>query len=235
MKKISSLALAFLLFVTSVIANPKKEKCTYIKFETTKGDLILKLYNETPKHRDNMIDLVKTGFYDSILFHRVIKNFMIQGGDPDSKQATAQQSLGNGEAKNRALISAEFNPNLIHRKGVLAAARDNNPEKSSSNCQFYIVQGKTFKDTDLDMMEQRSGWKYTAEQRNSYKTIGGTPHLDNNYTVYGELVNGFETLDAIASVKTAAADRPEQDIRILKGTILKKYKSKKSKCFLFNL
>jgi peptidyl-prolyl cis-trans isomerase B (cyclophilin B) len=182
-----------------------------------------------------MIDLVKTGFYDSILFHRVIKNFMIQGGDPDSKQATAQQSLGNGEAKNRALIPAEFNPNLIHRKGVLAAARDNNPEKSSSNCQFYIVQGKTFKDTDLDMMEQRSGWKYTAEQRNSYKTVGGTPHLDNNYTVYGELVNGFETLDAIASVKTAAADRPEQDVRIIKGTVLKKYKNKKSKCFLFSL
>jgi cyclophilin family peptidyl-prolyl cis-trans isomerase len=97
------------------------------------------------------------------------------------------------------------------------------------------VQGKTFKDTDLDMMEQRSGWKYTAEQRNSYKTVGGTPHLDNNYTVYGELVNGFETLDAIASVKTAAADRPEQDVRIIKGTVLKKYKNKKSKCFLFSL
>jgi peptidyl-prolyl cis-trans isomerase B (cyclophilin B) len=234
MKKITSLFVLMTLCFSIVIAKPKKEKNTYIKFQTTKGDLILKLYNETPKHRDNMIELVKGGFYDSILFHRVIKNFMIQGGDPESKKANAQQSLGNGEAPNRKLIPAEFNPNLIHRKGVLAAARDNNPEKSSSNCQFYIVQGRTFKDTDLDMMEQRSGWKYTAEQRNTYKTIGGTPHLDNNYTVYGELVNGFEALDAIASVKTGAADRPEQDVRITKAVVLKKYKTKKTKCFLFN-
>jgi len=234
MKKITSLLVLMTLCFSVVIAKPKKEKNTYIKFQTTKGDLILKLYNETPKHRDNMIELVKSGFYDSILFHRVIKNFMIQGGDPDSKKANAQQTLGNGEAPNRNLIPAEFNPNLIHRKGVLAAARDNNPAKSSSNCQFYIVQGRTFKDTDLDMMEQRSGWKYTAEQRNAYKTIGGTPHLDNNYTVYGELMNGFEVLDAIASVKTGAADRPEQDVRITKAMVLKKYKTKKSKCFLIN-
>ena len=218
MKKISSLVLSLLLFVTTVIANPKKEKCTYIKFETTKGELILKLYNETPKHRDNMIDLVKTGFYDSILFHRVIKNFMIQGGDPDSKQATAQQSLGNGEAKNRALIPAEFNPNLIHRKGVLAAARDNNPEKSSSNCQFYIVQGKKIDTAQLrQTAEQRikanpNSYNYTAAQKEIYQRIGGTPFLDQNYTVFGEVISGLNVLDAIANSPTQPGDRPKKDI-----------------------
>ncbi len=231
MKKITSI-LFILLFTTSFLFAKdkiKKEKTTFIQMKTTQGDFVLKLYNETPKHRDNMIALVKAGFYDSLLFHRVIKNFMIQGGDPDSKMAIANQMLGSGEAPNIPRVPAEFNPALYHKKGALAAARDGNPEKASSNCQFYIVQGKTFTDADLSNMEKRNSWIYTTEQRNMYKTIGGTPHLDNGYTVYGELVSGFDILDAIAAVKVGQSDRPVTDVRILKAKILKKYKIKKPK------
>ena len=223
--------LALLFTCLSIGQSFAKEKS--IKIETNYGVIILKLYDNTPLHTANLVKLCKEHYFDSTLFHRVIPSFVIQGGDPDSKHAGPEKQLGDGDLS--YLVPAEINAVNYHKRGALGMARDNNPEKKSSACQFYIVQGRTFKDSDLDMMEQRSGWKYTAEQRNSYKTVGGTPHLDNNYTVYGELVNGFETLDAIASVKTAAADRPEQDVRIIKGTVLKKYKNKKSKCFLFSL
>jgi peptidyl-prolyl cis-trans isomerase B (cyclophilin B) len=151
---------------------------------------------------------------------------MIQGGDPQSKGAPAGAMLGNGEIPGIPRVKAEFNPKYIHKKGALAAARDGNPEKASSNCQFYIVQGKTFTDVEIDRMQGRSGWTYTPEQRELYKTLGGTPHLDNNYTVYGELMQGFSVLDAIAAVAKDSNDRPIEDVRILDVTILKKYKEK---------
>lgn len=234
MKKIFTLSVIMLVFVGISFADKKdkkskKEKNTYVEMKTTMGTMVLKLYNETPLHRDNFIKIVKEKQYDSLLFHRVIKNFMIQGGDPTSKNAQANAPLGSGEIKGVSRVPAEFNPALYHKKGALAAARDGNPQKASSNCQFYIVQGKLFTDADLDRMETHNGWKYTSEQREMYKTVGGTPHLDNNYTVYGELVSGMEVLDAIASVKTAVADRPVEDVRILQTKLLKKFKEKKVK------
>jgi peptidyl-prolyl cis-trans isomerase B (cyclophilin B) len=191
----------------------------YIQMTTTQGIIKLKLYNETPLHRDNFVKLVKEGFYDSLLFHRVIKGFMIQGGDPDSKKAQVGQMLGMGDVGYK--IPAEFSPELIHKKGVLAAARDNNPEKASSGCQFYIVQGKTYDEAQLDNMQRRVGWIYTPGQRDAYKNIGGTPMLDNNYTVFGEVLEGIEVVDAIAGVKTNPMDRPEVDVRILKCKLVK--------------
>ncbi len=232
MKRILSLSLTLLIIANVAFAHKdkkKKEKNTYVEVKTTMGTMVLKLYNETPLHRDNFINNVKSKQYDSVLFHRVIKSFMIQGGDPTSKKADANAMLGSGDIPGVARIPAEFNPALYHKKGALAAARDGNPEKASSNCQFYIVQGKTFTDADLNRMEQYSGWKYTPEQREMYKTIGGTPHLDNNYTVYGELVAGMDVLDAIANVKVGTSDRPTVDVRIIETKLLKKFKVKKEK------
>jgi cyclophilin family peptidyl-prolyl cis-trans isomerase len=234
MKRILSLSIILLAFVSFSYADKKekkakKEKNTYVEMQTTMGTMVLKLYNETPLHRDNFIKIVKAKQYDSVLFHRVISAFMIQGGDPTSKNAGPGVSLGSGDIPGVPRIAAEFNPALYHKKGALAAARDGNPEKASSNCQFYIVVGKKFVDADLDRMQSYNGWKYTNEQREVYKNIGGTPHLDNNYTVYGELVSGMEVLDAIAAAKTAPGDRPLVDVRILKTKLLKKYKVKKEK------
>lgn len=224
MKKLLAVLLA--LTCSFGVAEAKKKKNTYVRLTTSYGSCVIRLYNETPKHRDNFIRLTEKGFYDSLMFHRVIRNFMIQGGDPESKYAIPGAVLGDGGPN--YVVAAEFNPNLIHKKGVLAAARDNNPEKSSSSCQFYIVQGKTFTDEQLDMMQKKNGMTYTAEQREIYKTIGGTPHLDNNYTVYGEVVEGLDMIDKIAGVKTGPNDRPIDDVR-MKVEVLKKYKEKKVK------
>ncbi|MEY4875456.1 MAG: hypothetical protein RL708_605 [Bacteroidota bacterium] len=222
MKNIATIIFV-LLFTTTVFA--KKTTETKVKMETTMGTIVLKLYNETPLHRDNFINMVKAHSYDSLLFHRVINHFMIQGGDPNSKHAKPNEMLGNGEMPNVKRIPAEFKTDLyIHKKGVLAAARDNNPEKASSNCQFYIVQGKTYTEAELNMMSQRGGIKYTPQQIETYKTIGGTPYLDGGYTVYGEVVEGIDVLDKIENVKTAPGDRPIEDVRIIKCTILKNKK-----------
>src|SRR2546428_1024335 len=151
MKKINLLLILSVLSVTFAFAQ-KKEKNTYVKFSTDSGSCIIRLYNETPLHRDNFIKLTEQHFYDSLMFHRVIKNFMIQGGDPDSKHAASGTLLGEGDVG--YTVPAEFRDTLFHKKGVLAAARDDNPEKASSGCQFYIVQGKVFNDQQLDVLEQ---------------------------------------------------------------------------------
>lgn len=186
----------------------------YVLIKTDKGECLLKLYNETPKHRDNFIKLVKTGYYDNLLFHRVIHNFMVQGGDPDSRNAAPKQELGNGGPDYK--ITSEIQEGLFHKKGTIGAARDNNPAKESSASQFYLVQGKKFSEAGLDSLEtlRMQGKKFSAAQRAAYTTIGGTPHLDGNYTVFGELLRGIPTVDAIAMVKTDSKDRPVEDVHM---------------------
>lgn len=249
----------------------ENEKRTLVKLETTMGNITVALYNETPKHRDNFIKLVKEGVYDSTLFHRVIKQFMIQAGDPDSKNASDTAMLGSGDVG--YTIPAEFNPKFFHKKGVLAAARqgdDVNPEKASSGCQFYIVTGRKFtepqllgmenkineqreealfdslarqhmkeiykmrkagdnagllelQDTleaqDRELADKEEKFRFTPEQIKAYSTIGGAPHLDGSYTVFGEVTEGMEVVDNIEIAKTNRADRPIENIRILKASI----------------
>ena len=236
MKKIT---LLFLMAITTVTVIGQKDstlkKKDYKKdvlLETSMGDMVVRLSDSTPLHRDNFLKLVKMGYYDGILFHRVINHFMIQAGDPESKNAEYGKMLGNGGPA--YTIPAEFKPGLFHKKGVIAAARDNNPQKASSGSQFYIVQGKVFTDADLDKVEitRLGGRKIPADQREVYKTLGGTPHLDQNYTVFGELVSGFDVLDKIAAVptnKTTAPDRPETDVKIISASLIKRPKEKKKK------
>lgn len=202
----------FLLFMASAYAN--KPQHLYVKIITDKGEGIIRLYNETPQHRDNFVKLVNEDFFSQLLFHRVIKNFMIQGGDPNSRGAEAGQRLGNGGLDYR--VPAEFQPHLFHKKGSLAAARDNNPEKASSSTQFYLVQGRTFTDAGLDSLEvmRLEGRKIPEAHRQVYRTLGGVPHLDQNYTVYGEMVFGIELIDSIAAVETDQYDRPVADQRM---------------------
>lgn len=204
----------FTMIICSVLFHPiyAQQKEQVVLLSTSYGDIKLKLYNETPKHSDNFKKLAKEGFYNGTLFHRVISGFMIQGGDPDSKNAKPGQALGNGSAGDR--IPAEFNSKLFHKKGALAAARDNNPEKASSGCQFYIVQGTVIAGAQLDAFEQRSGKKFSPEQRKAYTTVGGSPHLDGEYTVYGEVIEGLDVIDKIASVKRDQNDRPLEDIKM---------------------
>jgi len=187
--------------------SPYTKGSTKVKITTPMGEIVVKLYDSTPKHRDNFIKLVSQKFYDSLLFHRVIGGFMIQGGDPLSKNAASGTMLGSGGG-DMTRIPAEFNRNLIHKKGTLCAARDGNPEKASSACQFYLVQGKPVSEPELFNIEQGNGNSYTPAQRETYKTIGGTPFLDMNYTVFGETISGLEVIDKIAAVKTDGANRP---------------------------
>ncbi|MCC6833628.1 MAG: peptidylprolyl isomerase [Cytophagales bacterium] len=182
---------------------------------TNYGNLVVKLFNETPLHRDNFVAKVKSGFYDSLLFHRVINNFMIQGGDPTSKKATESDRLGGGSAPGER-IAAEFRTEqgIYHKRGALAAARDNNPEKASSNCQFYIVQRPAWRATQLDSTIVQRKLTLNDAQKQLYTTQGGTPHLDGGYTVFGELLSGYDVLDKIASTKTNPSDRPIEDVRM---------------------
>lgn len=186
-----------------------------VKISTKYGDMIVVLYDETPKHRDNFVKLANEGFYDGTLFHRVMKDFMIQGGDPDSKNATPDQRLGVGGPG--YTIEAEFNPEFYHKKGALAAARQGdqvNPERRSSGSQFYLVQGKKYTATELNRFAQQTGAFYTAEQINVYQTLGGTPFLDTQYTVFGEVVDGMDVIDKIAAVSTSAQNRPVEDLEM---------------------
>jgi peptidyl-prolyl cis-trans isomerase B (cyclophilin B) len=217
MKKI--FLLVFVCF--SFIAEAKKNKNKFVVIETNKGSIKIEVFNDVPQHAANFLKLAKEGFYDSLLFHRVIPSFMIQGGDPDSKRSVSKQMLGNGDVGYK--VPAEFKlPTYYHKKGALAAARDNNPEKASSGCQFYIVVGKIFTDADLNNMEQRGHFKYSEQARTDYKTIGGTPHLDGDYTVYGQVVMGQEIVDAISLVPRDTNNRPNEDVRILNIKIKKK-------------
>ena len=230
MKKIIVASTGILLVFVSIAQDStlrKKDRRRDVLLQTNYGNITVRLSDSTPLHRDNFLKLVKVGFYDSVLFHRVIKNFMIQSGDPDSKHAAAGQPLGNGGPSYR--VPADFRATLFHKKGVIAAARDDNPEKASSGGQFYIVLGKVFTNAGLDSVEtfRLKGRKIPAAQREVYTTIGGTPHLDQNYTVFGEVVKGLDVVDKIASVETSKGmdrDRPIEDVRIIKAKLVKRKK-----------
>ena len=278
MKKTTILFTLILCCITACTGNQKKnnnmanDNATLVKIETTMGDITVKLYDETPKHKENFIKLVKEGVYDSTLFHRVIKNFMIQAGDPTSKTASATDTLGSGDVG--YTIPAEFNPKFFHKRGVLAAARqgdDVNPNKESTGCQFYILTGRKFSEAQMINMENQMNearldtvfqalarkhmkeiykmrkandmeglmelqdslenqarkevakepaLKFTPEQIKAYTTVGGAPHLDGSYTVFGEVVDGMNVVAEIETAKTNRQDRPTQDIRILKATVV---------------
>lgn len=274
MRRIFCFGFLLLFLGSACVPHKKKESqeppVTKVEMLTSYGEIVLKLYNETPLHRDNFIKIVNDGVLDSVLFHRVIENFMIQGGDTQSKFAQPSDTLGNSDLP--YTVPAEIQPGLFHKKGVLAAARDNNPERESSSTQFYIVQGKVFNDSLLDLSEKRiNNWlatyyakhdsayasqldslkeaiknedesaverfnknfaelakSYTnfeayripESHRQVYKTTGGTPHLDQNYTIFGEVVSGLNVLDSIAAAETNALDRPLTDIRILRIKIM---------------
>jgi cyclophilin family peptidyl-prolyl cis-trans isomerase len=221
MKKAFSLILCCLA-INSFAFRPKNK---YVKIETSRGSCIIRLYNETPLHRNNFVRLAKKHVFDGTLFHRVINNFMIQGGDPDSKNSKPGAVLGEGDLG--YTVPAEFRDSLFHKKGVLAAARDDNPEKASSASQFYLVQGKIFTDEQIDDLENnRLKFKIPDWQRKIYKTNGGTPHLDKNYTVYGEVVMGIDMVDAISIVTTDSNNRPLTDIRMT-VTVLKRRAARK--------
>jgi len=218
------------LFAQQNIKLKKKDRKKDVELITTEGAIVLRLYDSTPLHRDNFLRLVKSHYYDSILFHRVIKNFVIQAGDPNSKYAQPGQPLGNGGPN--YTIPAEFRQTIFHRKGVLAAARqgDNvNPEKRSSASQFYIVEGRTFTDKELDSIEvvRLNGYRIPPSHRDVYKKTGGTPQLDQNYTIFGEVERGLDVIDRIASLPTskgADKDRPLEDIRIIKAKLVRRKK-----------
>jgi len=204
----------------------RSTKSQYVSIKTDKGEVFIRLYNETPLHCDNFLKLARNGYFNNTLFHRVIPSFMIQGGDPDSKNAAPGKMLGDGGPS--YTIPAEFNDSLFHKKGALAAARDDNPTKASSGSQFYLVQGKTYTDEELDRVEKvrLKGRKIPIKQRAFYKTIGGTPFLDQNYTVFGEIVKGFEVVDAIAGAPRDQNDRPLENIS-MQVTVMKKKDIKK--------
>ena len=197
----------------SVLLGFCQKKETTVLIHTNLGDIRVKLYDSTPLHRDNFLKLAREGYYDSLMFHRVIRDFMIQGGDPDSKNAPAGALLGGGEPGYE--LPAEIQ--APHLRGVLAAARMPdavNPGRKSNGSQFFIVQGQIQTDETLNQWEQRLNIKYSPEWRAQYKVKGGTPQLDGQYTVFGEVVEGLDVLDKIAAVPRDANDRPLEDIRM---------------------
>ncbi len=209
MKKVLILT-AILAIAHLGFAQKKSKKDHLVTISTQFGDMQLVLYDETPKHKANFLKLAEEGFYNNTLFHRVIDGFMIQGGDPDSKKAKPGDPLGEGDLG--YTIPAEFNDKLFHKKGVIAAARDNNPQKASSASQFYLAQGKVFKEEDFEAVERRIGRPVPAAHKDVYKKIGGVPHLDQNYTVYGIVIKGLDVIDKIAQQPKDSRDRPAKDI-----------------------
>ena len=227
MKKLTLSLLAVLTFSVAAIAQKTK-----IVIETEHGKIVMALYDGTPKHRDNMTKLANEHFFDSLLFHRCIPQFVIQGGDPNSKNAKPGDMLGNGEHGPR--IPAEIDTQYYHKRGAVGMARDGNPEKASSGCQFYIVTGKKYSDEELNNLEahnkQPGGTNrvFSAAQREVYKTQGGTAMLDGGYTIYGEVIEGMDVAEKIAALPRNNADRPNVDVHMLKV-----YVQKKKKKFLF--
>ena len=222
--RFAGFALLIALMMLAAVSCQKKEEV--VVMETTEGTIVLKLYDQTPLHRDNFRSLVAEGAFDSLLFHRVIQDFMIQGGDPDSKYAEPGVLLGEGDRDYTVPAEFRLEDGIFHRRGVLAGARegdDVNPEQRSSAMQFYIVWGKIFDDAGLDKVQERldnrtgGRVKLTPEMREVYKTVGGTPHLDGQYTVFGEVVSGLDVVDAIQRVPTDENDRPLTDVRIIKA------------------
>lgn len=215
-------AIFVFLFVLTVHLHSQTAAYTVL-IETSKGNMECILYGETPMHADNFVKLAQNGFYNGLLFHRVIRDFMIQSGDPNSRNAAKGVALGYGDPGYS--VPAEFHPGLYHKKGALAAARQGdrvNPSRSSNGSQFYIVQGKRMTDAELDAMEKSgSHISFTREQRIHYRDPGGTPHLDYAYTVFGEVVDGFEVIDSIAFMPTDDRDRPVEDIKIIRVSIIK--------------
>lgn len=210
-----------------LVANAFGQK-TKVNMETTFGTITLMLYDKTPQNSNNMIKVAGDHGYDSTLFHRIIPEFMIQGGDPDSKHAKPGQALGSGGLNYK--VPAEFNEEYFHKKGALAVARENTPDKAGSPTQFYIVVGKKYTEEQLTKMEGQSGRKFTAAQREAYKTVGGTPFLDNNYTVFGEVLTGMDVVEKIVLEPRDARDRPNNDVRILSVRVMKP--KKKFRAFL---
>ena len=203
MKRSAIFTLLILLAGSLTIAQQKTVKFI---IHTDYGDIKGYLYNDTPQHRDNFVKLVNEGWYDGSFFHRVINQFMIQGGHNAS-----------GKVDPGYTVPAEILPNHFHKKGALAAARMGdqvNPKKESSGSQFYIVQGRVFNDPTLDMVEQKSETKFSEEQRKAYTTVGGAPHLDGGYTVFGQVADGYDVIDKIAAVQTKPGDRPVKDVKM---------------------
>ena len=199
---------------TQTIEVKEPEDCL-VEVETEFGTMTILLYDDTPLHRDNFIKLVEEGFYNDLLFHRVINGFMVQGGDPTSKNAPAKKGLGSGGPG--YTVPAEFVDTLVHYKGALCAARQGdgaNPKKASSGSQFYVVHGRTLDDNMLNQIESRGGFKYSSEVRAKYKEVGGVPFLDRQYTVFGQVIKGLDVIDKIAAVKTAPGDRPLKDVKM---------------------
>ena len=227
---LSILSYSLVLSAQADVKIKNKDRKKDVELITTEGTIVLRLSDSTPLHRDNFLRLVKSHYLDSVLFHRVIKGFMIQAGDPNSIRAQAHKPLGNGGPD--YTVPAELVPSLFHKKGALAAARkgdDVNPERRSSGSQFYIVHGRTFTDREMDSIEaaRLQGRKILPERREYYKTVGGTPQLDGNYTVFGEVVNGQEVVDKIATMPVSAGpdlNRPLQDVRILSAKLIKRKK-----------
>lgn len=228
MKKLFFLAFflsALVVGNAQVIANQAKKMNNDVMVEMTTnyGKIVLLLYDDTPLHRDNFVNLVSKGVFDGMLFHRVIEKFMIQGGDPESKGAPHDMMLGSGTLGYN--VPAEFVKERFHKRGALCAAREGdevNPEKESSASQFYIVQGRVWKDEELDKLEKRMNREFSPEQRETYVSIGGTPFLDGEYTVFGEVVEGMEVVDKIASQPCDPNDRPEKDVIIERMVVIKK-------------
>ncbi len=197
------------------------QKAPVVLISTDMGDITVLLYNETPQHRDNFLRLAEEGFYDGLLFHRVISGFMIQAGDPHSRDAEPGERLGSGGPG--YTIPAEIQPGLFHQKGALAAARQGdqvNPERRSSGSQFYIVQGRSYNEQELDMMVRQRGIPFSDEQIEKYSTVGGTPHLDDAYTVFGQVIDGMDVIDRIGAVQTGPGDRPVNDVAIKSITVV---------------
>ena len=205
----------FMISCTATKKTSNSNTPVRIKIETDSGTMVVRLYNRTPLHRDNFVKLVKEDFYDGLLFHRVIPNFMIQGGDPDSKNAQPGVALGEGGLK--YTVPAEFDSTLFHKKGALAMAREGdkvNPEKASSSTQFYLVEGKKLTDEELDKLEERFKITIPENHREIYRTIGGTPFLDMSYTVFGEVESGLEVIDKISNTPKDSRNRPLTDIKM---------------------